>query len=84
MTLQIPYFVALTTYVSYGLMFVFGHFRDTFRSIRRLIWPPPPEERVSAGEAATGPTAAVHRFQGAFFAGYVSRAQAAEVAERGL
>lgn len=28
----IPYFTALTTYFSYGLLFVFGHMRDFFRS----------------------------------------------------
>lgn len=28
----IPYFTALTTYFSYGLLFVFGHARDFFRS----------------------------------------------------
>eukprot|EP01018_Ginkgo_biloba_P017272 Gb_24136 [translate_table: standard] len=27
----IPYFTALTTYFSYGLLFVFGHLRDIFR-----------------------------------------------------
>eukprot|EP00246_Nothoceros_aenigmaticus_P004460 TRINITY_DN16000_c0_g1_i1.p1 TRINITY_DN16000_c0_g1~~TRINITY_DN16000_c0_g1_i1.p1 ORF type:complete len:491 (+),score=85.95 TRINITY_DN16000_c0_g1_i1:234-1706(+) len=27
----IPYLVALTTYISYGLLFVFGHMRDFFR-----------------------------------------------------
>lgn len=27
----IPYFVALTTYISYGLLFIFGHMRDFFR-----------------------------------------------------
>ncbi|GLJ15959.1 hypothetical protein SUGI_0263890 [Cryptomeria japonica] len=28
----IPYFTALTTYFSYGVLFVFGHMRDFFRS----------------------------------------------------
>eukprot|EP00475_Leptophrys_vorax_P034717 TRINITY_DN56422_c0_g1_i1.p1 TRINITY_DN56422_c0_g1~~TRINITY_DN56422_c0_g1_i1.p1 ORF type:complete len:504 (+),score=29.29 TRINITY_DN56422_c0_g1_i1:155-1666(+) len=32
MTLHIPYLAALTTYISYGFLFLFGHIRDTFRS----------------------------------------------------
>eukprot|EP00897_Mesotaenium_endlicherianum_P009888 jgi/Mesen1/8928/ME000548S08438 len=35
MSLNIPYFVALTTYFSYGLLFVFGHMRDFFRSFSK-------------------------------------------------
>eukprot|EP00271_Cylindrocystis_brebissonii_P018252 TRINITY_DN5091_c0_g1_i1.p1 TRINITY_DN5091_c0_g1~~TRINITY_DN5091_c0_g1_i1.p1 ORF type:complete len:500 (+),score=76.51 TRINITY_DN5091_c0_g1_i1:646-2145(+) len=31
MTLVIPYFAALSTYISYGLLFVFGHLRDFIR-----------------------------------------------------
>lgn len=34
--IAIPYFTALTTYFSYGLLFVFGQFRDFFRKI--LDW----------------------------------------------
>jgi len=30
---KIPYYVALTTYFAYGLLFVYGHFRDFFRSL---------------------------------------------------
>ncbi|CAI7880468.1 unnamed protein product [Closterium sp. NIES-54] len=33
MTLHIPYLAALTTYISYGFLFLFGHIRDTFRSL---------------------------------------------------
>lgn len=32
---KIPYYVALTTYFAYGLLFVYGHFRDFFRSLIR-------------------------------------------------
>jgi hypothetical protein len=32
---KIPYYVALTTYFAYGLLFVYGHFRDFFRSLTR-------------------------------------------------
>eukprot|EP00250_Pteridium_aquilinum_P004103 c14339_g1_i1 orf=205-1662(+) len=32
---NIPYFAALTTYFSYGLLFVFGHLRDFFRRLFR-------------------------------------------------
>lgn len=32
MTLHIPYIAAVTTYISYGFLFLFGHIRDTFRS----------------------------------------------------
>ncbi|XP_011002110.1 PREDICTED: long chain base biosynthesis protein 2a-like [Populus euphratica] len=31
--IKIPYLTALNTYFSYGLLFVFGHFRDFFRKI---------------------------------------------------
>ncbi|KAJ6869312.1 long chain base biosynthesis protein 2a-like [Populus alba x Populus x berolinensis] len=31
--IKIPYLTALSTYFSYGLLFVFGHFRDFFRTI---------------------------------------------------
>lgn len=31
--IKIPYLTALSTYFSYGLLFVFGHFRDFFRKI---------------------------------------------------
>ncbi|CAI5518139.1 unnamed protein product [Closterium sp. Naga37s-1] len=33
MTLHIPYLAALRTYISYGFLFLFGHIRDTFRSL---------------------------------------------------
>jgi len=32
---KIPYYVALTTYFAYGLLFVYGHFRDFFRSLMK-------------------------------------------------
>jgi hypothetical protein len=32
---KIPYYVALTTYFAYGLLFVYGHLRDFFRSLIR-------------------------------------------------
>eukprot|EP00850_Spirogloea_muscicola_P002630 SM000010S04268 [mRNA] locus=s10:648149:651787:+ [translate_table: standard] len=35
MTQYIPYFAALTTYFSYGLLFIFGHLRDFLRSVLR-------------------------------------------------
>eukprot|EP00249_Psilotum_nudum_P030394 c42984_g1_i1 orf=225-1682(+) len=37
----IPYFAALTTYFSYGLLFVFGHLRDFFGSIFRKDYSTP-------------------------------------------
>ncbi|KAG6543374.1 hypothetical protein Mapa_015288 [Marchantia paleacea] len=35
MAVTIPYFAALTTYFSYGLLFVFGHLRDFFRGFMK-------------------------------------------------
>ncbi len=41
---KIPYYVALTTYFAYGLLFVYGHFRDFFRSLmkteksEKVVW----------------------------------------------
>ncbi|GAQ81699.1 Long-Chain Base 1 [Klebsormidium nitens] len=40
MGVPIPYFAALTTYFSYGLLFVFGHLRDWFRTFFRKNRPP--------------------------------------------
>ncbi|KAL2634977.1 hypothetical protein R1flu_006456 [Riccia fluitans] len=41
MAVTIPYFAALTTYFSYGLLFVFGHLRDFFRGFTRSDSTPP-------------------------------------------
>ena len=43
-TLHIPYLTALTTYISYGFLFLFGHLRDTIRS---LVFRPPARDKVS-------------------------------------
>lgn len=40
MAVNIPYFAALSTYFSYGLLFVFGHLRDFFRRFLRDNTPP--------------------------------------------
>lgn len=40
MTYVIPYLAALTTYVSYALLFVFGHFRDFLRGVSKRNKPP--------------------------------------------
>lgn len=37
--IKIPYLTALSTYFSYGLLFVFGHFRDFFRKILDCFHP---------------------------------------------
>lgn len=41
MTINIPYFAALTTYFSYGLLFVFGHVRDFCRGYMKRNKAPP-------------------------------------------
>lgn len=41
MTIHIPYFAALTTYFSYGLLFVFGHVRDFCRGYMKRNKAPP-------------------------------------------
>ena len=38
----IPYFTALTTYFSYGILFVFGHIRDFFRRLLHTDHTTPP------------------------------------------
>ncbi|CAM6116275.1 unnamed protein product [Calypogeia fissa] len=41
MAVTIPYFAALTTYFSYGLLFVFGHLRDVIRAFHKSDASPP-------------------------------------------
>jgi serine palmitoyltransferase len=63
MTLAIPYFVALATYLSYAMLFVFGHLRDFFRGLFGTN-KPPKVRCASLVDVARGLNGLIQNWQG--------------------